>query len=249
MYQRYRERFGTAGVVVGVIALVLALVTGAYAAGGGLSGKQKKEVEKIAKKFAGKDGTPGAAGTNGTNGTNGKDGAPGEKGAKGDTGEAGVCSETNPTCVAPHGVTFTGTWGTAGGNAEQPFSMVPISFPLQLAAAPTAVTTAESPDESTTIGVVLKDGSGELYDPAGNLDFGEMHEEWEDICPGSAAAPAAEPGFLCIYTKEIHLASEPVPLNAFAAKFEAAHRFGVVVPFKINSKEGYARGSWAVTTE
>jgi len=101
MYQRYKERFGTAGVVVGVIALVLALVTGAYAAGGGLSGKQKKEVEKIAKKYAGKPGATGAAGTNGANGTNGKDGAPGAPGEKGEKGDAGTngTNGTNGTSV------------------------------------------------------------------------------------------------------------------------------------------------------
>lgn len=87
MWDRFRERVGVAGLVVGVAALVMALVGGAYAAGGGLSGKQKKEVQKISKKFAGqagaqgaagaagKDGAKGAAGKDGANGTNGKDGA------------------------------------------------------------------------------------------------------------------------------------------------------------------------------
>ena len=88
MYKRYKERFGTAGVVLGIVALILALGGTALAASK-LNGTQKKEVEKIAKKYAGKPGAagtngqngapgakgdPGAAGTNGTNGTNGKDG-------------------------------------------------------------------------------------------------------------------------------------------------------------------------------
>src|SRR3954454_3312011 len=47
LYRRFQARFGTAGIVIGVIALAMAMVTGAYAAGGGLSGKQKKEVSKI----------------------------------------------------------------------------------------------------------------------------------------------------------------------------------------------------------
>src|SRR4051812_37822953 len=89
MYRRYKERFGTVGVALGVIALILALGGTALAASGALTGKQKKEVEKIAKKYAGKPGAPGApgtAGTNGTNGTNGKDGAPGAKGGDGTDG-------------------------------------------------------------------------------------------------------------------------------------------------------------------
>ncbi len=88
MYQRFHDRFGTAGVVIGVVALVLALVTGAYAAGGGLSAKQKKEVKAIAKSFQG-TGPAGAAGTNGTNGTNGEKGAKGDPGTNGTSGAAG----------------------------------------------------------------------------------------------------------------------------------------------------------------
>jgi collagen triple helix repeat protein len=89
-----REPFGTAGLIVACVALVLAL-TGAAFAAAGLTGKQKKEVEKIAKKYAGKPGAAGAAGPagpQGAAGANGKDGtqgAQGDKGAKGDTGSPG----------------------------------------------------------------------------------------------------------------------------------------------------------------
>jgi hypothetical protein len=82
---RLKEPFGKAGLTVAVLALVLAMVGGAYAAGG-LSKAQEKQVTKIAKKYAGKPGSdgatgpagpagppgPGKDGTNGTNGTNGK---------------------------------------------------------------------------------------------------------------------------------------------------------------------------------
>jgi hypothetical protein len=84
-----REPFGTAGLIVACVAMVLAL-TGAAFAAGALTGKQKKEVEKIAKKFAGKPGAPGATGPQGPAGPAGKDGGQGEKGAKGDTGSPGA---------------------------------------------------------------------------------------------------------------------------------------------------------------
>ena len=45
-----REPFGKAGTVIGIVALVFAMVGGAFAAGA-LTAKQKKEVEKIAKKY------------------------------------------------------------------------------------------------------------------------------------------------------------------------------------------------------
>ena len=86
MYRRFHDRFGTAGVVIAVVALIAALGGSAIAAGGALTGKQKKEVTKIAKKYAGKAGAPGAAGTNGTNGI---DGAPGLNGKDGKNGEDG----------------------------------------------------------------------------------------------------------------------------------------------------------------
>lgn len=74
-----REPFGKAGLTVATVALVMALIGGAYAAGG-LTKSQEKQVTKIAKKYAGK---PGATGAAGTNGTNGKDGAAGAAGTAG----------------------------------------------------------------------------------------------------------------------------------------------------------------------
>jgi hypothetical protein len=86
MMQRIREQIGSAGLVVAIVAVVLAVAGGAYAAGGGLSGKQKKEVEKISKKFAGK---PGANGTPGQNGGAGKEGPQGKEGSQGKEGPQG----------------------------------------------------------------------------------------------------------------------------------------------------------------
>ena len=92
MYRRFHDRFGTAGVLLGVIALILALGGTALAASGALTGKQKKEVEKIAKKFAGKSGAQGAPGAAGTNGTNGKDGSNGTPGSPGAPGKSVLTS-------------------------------------------------------------------------------------------------------------------------------------------------------------
>src|SRR4051794_38320152 len=100
-----REPFGTAGLIVACIALIAALTGGAYAASGGLTAKQKKEVKKIAKQFAGKPGAPGTAGAKGDTGgkgdtgaagTNGTNGSDGTNGLQGPQGEAGMCSEEDP---------------------------------------------------------------------------------------------------------------------------------------------------------
>jgi hypothetical protein len=98
-----REPFGTAGLIVACVALVLATTGAAFAAKGALTGKQKKEVEKIAKKFAGKPGeagapgAPGAPGKDGVNGANGKDGVNGTNGVGATTvsftGSKGTCTQ------------------------------------------------------------------------------------------------------------------------------------------------------------
>jgi len=137
-----REPFGTAGLIVACVALVLAL-TGAAFAAGKLTSKEKKEVEKIAKKFAGKAGAPGAPGANGTNGASGAPGAagksiavskiePGEEACEerggvevkteGSGSAREVCNGkagadgTNGTFSTeplPSGQTLTGVWSTA----------------------------------------------------------------------------------------------------------------------------------------
>lgn len=107
MYQRFHDRFGTAGVVIAVIALVAALGGTAIAAGG-LTKAQEKQVTKIAKKYAGKNGAPGAAGPQGPAGSGGAKGDPGPKGDQGTPGTQGIQGiQGNP-----------GTPGTAGTNGK-----------------------------------------------------------------------------------------------------------------------------------
>jgi Collagen triple helix repeat (20 copies) len=131
-----KEPFGKAGLTVAILALVLAMVGGAYAASA-LTGKQKKEVEKIAKKYAGKPGAPGANGVNGSNGApgaKGEAGAPGANGTNGTNGQSvavtseapGVnCIEGGNKLVSVSGTSYVcngeeganGTNGTNGANA------------------------------------------------------------------------------------------------------------------------------------
>jgi hypothetical protein len=111
LYHRFKDRFGTAGVVLGVIAIVLAIGGSAIAASG-LNGKQKKEVKAIAKSFqgTGPQGAAGAAGTNGTNGkdgTNGTNGTPGAPGSPGTDGNSVVLlNEEPPACFQEEGFTY-----------------------------------------------------------------------------------------------------------------------------------------------
>jgi len=88
-----REPFGKAGLMVAILALVLAMGGAAFAASGGLSGQQKKEVRQIAKRYAG----TGTAGPTGPAGPSGKNGA---RGAEGVSGENGVGVTTAPASSA-----------------------------------------------------------------------------------------------------------------------------------------------------
>ncbi|HET7120884.1 MAG TPA: hypothetical protein VFI17_06490 [Solirubrobacterales bacterium] len=108
MISRFRDRFGTAGLIVAVLALVAA-VAGTALAAGGLTKQQEKQVIKIAKKYAGKDGkngkngAPGAQGAQGNPGpagAPGKEGPPGAPGEDGENGKSVVILNTAPGCPA-----------------------------------------------------------------------------------------------------------------------------------------------------
>jgi collagen type VII alpha len=120
-----REPFGTAGLVVAIVALVAALGGGAYAASGGLNAKQKTEVTKIAKRFAGRTGAQGPRGN------------AGPAGAKGNTGSPGAPGQTGFTATLPSGSTETGAWSIFASKIENfkfPKTVGSISFPIPLAA-------------------------------------------------------------------------------------------------------------------
>jgi hypothetical protein len=266
MFSRIHEKLGTAGFVISIVALVAALCGGAYAAGGGLTGKQKKEVKKIAKQYAGAPGAPGAKGDTGAPGAKGDTGAPGAKGdtgalgAKGDTGAPGAPGEdgTFSTEPLPSGQSLAGTWSTTGTTQVAPAA---ISFPIRVSPAPTAI--LETEYIGRKFGTELKDGEAVFFGPGSKQAIEEAiaNEEFEKaealleedvtafqaVCPGNVDAPEAESGFLCVYnTRDGNGFVEPALSAAAALKSEAAHEFGVTVPFKFQ-EAGFVRGSWAVT--
>jgi hypothetical protein len=105
------ERLGTAGFVLSILALCLALTGGAFAASKYVT---KKEAEKIAKKQAQKyaNSNPGAPGANGTNGTNGTDGANGKDGIS----PTGTAFSGNANGCTEGGVKFEGANTTVACN-------------------------------------------------------------------------------------------------------------------------------------
>lgn len=251
-----REPFGKAGLIVACLALVFAMAGGAFAAKGALTGKQKKEVAKIAKKeakrFAGKPGAPGAAGAQGPKGDTGAAGAKGATGAagangtngtngsNGAAGEAGFCSLGNTECKLPPGATLTGEWmfgapsGPVLGNSGEE-ALATISFPLKVPADASSHLTFE------WIGLESWLEPGESYDTTD--------------CPGSVSNPEAEPGFLCVYAAVVNFNSgtgqkrEPDPSANDQLYGVHETSMGWAFSFSIHDPEvpAWGTGSWAAT--
>jgi collagen triple helix repeat protein len=213
-----REPFGKAGLVVAVIALVLATTGAAFAAKGALTSGQKKEVEKIAKKYAGKPGATGPAGANGSNGAKGDAGAAGADGANGTNGTNGAPG-ANGKSVSVSSIAAGGSKceGRAGAEVKQ-----------EGAGSGTAVCEGSPwtaggtlPPGKTETGTwnISTSTSYEIFFPAvsvsfpiplaesgpGHAYFFNAHKTTEEEfgssgCSGSVANPTAPPGVLCMYT-------------------------------------------------
>ncbi len=243
-----REPFGTAGLVVACVALLLAFTGAAYAAGK-LTSKEKKEVEKIAKKFAGKPGAPGATGPAGPAGKDGAQGPKGDTGAQGSQGPAGVQGPpgsqgpagkpgtTGFTETLPSGKTETGVWGATFTQKRTTYD---ISFNIPLESAPTAVVV--KPTE-------MNNGAGAAKG-----------------CPwdGTTETPTADPGKFCVYlaieeavanlgTAEVGHPHWEEFLGEYVgepAKGASAYGASVAVSCVGNSESVCnAYGAWAVTAE
>jgi trimeric autotransporter adhesin len=87
--KRLREPFGKAGLTVAVIALVFAMLGGAYAASNDDGGGKATASAKAKQGPRGPRGKTGPAGPAGPQGPAGANGAKGDAGAKGDKGDAG----------------------------------------------------------------------------------------------------------------------------------------------------------------
>jgi len=130
-----RDPFGTAAILVAVVALIAAL-GGSALASGGLSSKIKGEIKKYAKLYSKQFAKPGPQGPQGPKGD------PGAKGEKGDTGPRGLQGEPGAEGPAgspwtaggtlPAGQTETGSFGKIGsGVAFVPFSIdIPLPGPI-----------------------------------------------------------------------------------------------------------------------
>ena len=247
MFSTLRTRFGIPG-VISVIALVFALVGGAYAANNSASGGKATASAKAKKGPkgpkgatgpagpAGAQGPAGAKGDTGANGSNGSAGAAGPTGstgaagAKGATGAAGATGATGFsgfTETLPAGKTETGVWANVGSVPNGTEVLIPISFPIPLSLGSSKAFLLN--EEETA----HEEGSG-----------------FEAGCTGTVENPTAPEGTLCVYTDFEGGNNVEFLFFNFNEVFGGYHPTGAVMVFlNTSGEEGryVGQGSWAVT--
>jgi hypothetical protein len=258
LYHRFKDRFGTAGVVLGVIAIVLAIGGSAFAASG-LTAKQKKEVKAIAKSFQG-TGPAGAAGTPGTNGTNGKDGAPGTSGENGTPGKDGTSVTTTPIdlledCGEQEGVMVHSASGEepvcsgANGTDGSPWTVDGV-LPEGKTETGTWYGTVDASGEGfaqVSFTVPLKEN---LDGPSTHISTFLAPDSACDTFQGGtpfAGPPVPDPGNLCIYTgfSGVTATASEVKFGLNTGSAGASYTGALI---KLTGTAGQtAYGVWAVT--
>jgi hypothetical protein len=274
-----REPFGTAGLIVAMIALVAALGGTALAAAK-LNSTQKKEVEKIAKKYA---GPAGKAGANGTTGSNGAAGAKGDAGAAGGAGAAGAAGTSVTTKAIPTGV--AGKCNKQGGvevasasptvnvcNGTTGFTKTLPSGETETGVWGFGPIAESAVVEDPTFGHLVRVPAASFAIPlAAPLSASQVHYinaaskevvlnasfEQEEVdpsiagkCVGSAVAPtAASGGNFCLYAKE-EVDMKPALFSVLnPANEPGAGTAGAQTWVNVTGEHGRGSGTWAVTAE
>jgi len=269
MFSSFRNRFGIPG-VISVVALVFALVGGAFAAndlggsGKGATASAKKKATKGPrgpKGATGPAGPAGAAGPKGDTGAAGANGSNGADGAKGSTGSNGTSATVTPVAGSP-----TGPCGIPGGVKVS--SASPDAFVCNGEAGASGsdgspwTAGGTLPEGATQTGtwsaVAFSAGtmvSADISFPIqleAALDGTHVHyfadSDFGDTCAGSVAEPTAPAGHLCVYggveNGQLSYPSTPVGPGLETRGASVAGAFMTAV---FTGAFGNALGTWAVT--
>lgn len=215
--------------VLALVALVFAVTGGAFAANGGGSGGGRGSDSATLTASAAKSKPKTKAGPRGPAGPAGKTGATGPAGATGPGGPAGPVGPTGPAGTGTAGINGTnGTNGTSVTSTEftgAKNGKCPAGGSEFKSASPTATYACNGapaagggfpetlPPEKTETGSWSLPGKGfneYVYSSISfpiplkaALEASDVHyvgpHETVTECPGTAAAPEAEPGNLCLY--------------------------------------------------
>jgi len=251
MFSTLRNRFGIPG-VISVIALVFAMVGGAFAANNlGDSGKSATaSAKKAAKGPRGPRGATGPAGPAGAAGPAGPAGAKGDAGANGSNGAPGKDGTVGKDGVSVTVNEFEGVGGTCdeGGIEVESASPEPAYVCSGKPGSPW-VAGGTLPSGETLIGA-WGGVVGEAEFAFVPISFGipltsnaSNHFAPNPNCPGTPTNPAAEPGHLCVYVT----GSENVGESVIGSEYITPTGVGGAIVNLEGSPGGYAFGAWAVT--
>lgn len=276
MLTKLREPFGKAGLIVAVVALIAALGGGAYAASGALSGKQKKEVTKIAqtqaKKFAGKqgpEGKQGATGPGGSTGSKGDAGAKGDAGTPGTPGTAGGPGASGKSVVATPIAEGEPTQCEEQGGVEYEVDGSGEAAEICNGGEGSPWTVGGLPKGATETGswaLNADEKSGEEFNGSEtrvrvpisfSVPLTAPIEEASDvhyvgpggdgtICTGTVTKPTAPEGQLCVYESEVSNATFLRIMN-LEQESSTVSTAGGYLWFKEVHDYASGYGSWAVT--
>jgi hypothetical protein len=222
--------------VTATVALVFSLTGGALATSHYVINSTKQINPRILKQLRGETGAAGTLGVQGSAGPAGKNGAEGKEGPEGrqgvagkegaqgregPTGKEGVPGSAGPLpSTLPSGKTLRGSFGGSGAVVTESNNAVELSISYPFPLA-----------ASPAVEVVQEGGS-----PAEN-------------CPGSAAAPSAAAGHLCVYVGGGHQL-DTKNVSTYGDDGSRDYRYGAVVYAYPTCKapcRGELWGTWAVT--
>jgi hypothetical protein len=252
MFSTLRTRFGIPG-VISVIALVFAMLGGAYAAnnssGGGkatASAKAKKGPRgpKGATGPAGPQGPAGLAGAKGDTGAQGAQGTPGAPGKDGEDGksvtieeEADGCAEGGISVEAEGSGDASEVCNGEIGPEGSPWTKLGVLPPEQSEVGTwgTPVGAAEFAPAPISFNIPL----------AAAIAGANAHIAPNANCPGTAAEPKAAAGHFCLYVSEKPPGISELTILSPGSE-EGVGKAGAFVMVE-GTPSSYARGSWAVT--
>jgi hypothetical protein len=261
MFSPLRNRFGVPG-VISVIALVFAMIGGAYAANDSGDGSKANASAKAKGKKgprgprgpagpqgpagpAGPAGPQGSAGPQGPAGANGQDGAAGQPGAPGAKGATGPSGPTGTKGATGAEGTEGSPW-TAGGTLPSEATLT----------GTWAVGQSWAMDEGGESVLWAPLSFSIPLDPSA-LGLGTTVHVIQAAapptasCPGNVGDPQAAPGNLCVYAGKLVNAVLPGVTVAYGTNgdevFNQVGTGGASVLVGVTGKGAEAKGSFAVT--